>query len=350
MSGTRNRVRVFSLRPATSIRLRDRGKGPAAPSPRFLAPAGRINLPAADRLLALATAAGALVILLVVVLFACELAYRSYPAWARFGPGFVTSAAWDPVRGEFGALPLVYGTLASSLVALALALPLGLGSAIFLAELAPAWLRNPLSFAVELLAAVPSVVYGLWGLFVLVPWVRTHVQPFLGHWLGWLPLFQGPPLGLGLLTAGILLAIMVTPTIAAIGREVLLAVPLHQREAILALGATRWETIRLVLLPYARAGLFGAVILALGRALGETMAVTMVIGNRHQITASLFEPAQTIASALANEFAEAHTALHMSALMAAALVLFLTTLTVNVAARLLIRKVARGPEGMRYEC
>ncbi|MGQ9532892.1 MAG: phosphate ABC transporter permease subunit PstC [Desulfotomaculales bacterium] len=345
----RDRVQVFSLRP-TPPELRGRRDGPVAPAPRFRPKAGTAGHPAADRLLALATAAGALTIPLVVVLFACELAYRSYPVWMRLGAGFVTGSAWDPVHEEFGALPLVYGTVASSLVALALALPLGLGSAVFLAELAPAWLRNPLSFAVELLAAVPSVVYGLWGLFVLVPWVRTHVQPFLGQWLGWLPLFQGPPLGLGLLAAGMLLAIMITPTIAAIGREVLLSVPLHQREAILALGATRWETIRLVLIPYARPGLIGAVTLALGRALGETMAVTMVIGNRHQIAISLFQPAQTIASALANEFAEAHSALHMSALMAAALLLFLTTLTVNVAARLLLKKIARGPEGMRYEC
>jgi phosphate transport system permease protein len=327
-------------------------RGPAGhflrlrPGPRA-APAGRAP---ADRLLVLAAAAGALVILAVVALFACELAYRSYPAWVRFGPGFVIGASWDPVHEQFGALPLVYGTLASSLLALVLALPLGLGSAIFLAELAPAWLRNPLSFMVELLAAVPSVVYGLWGLFVLVPWVRDYAQAFLGHHLGWLPLFQGPPLGLGLLAAGLLLAIMITPTISAISREALLAVPFHQREAMLALGATRWETIRLVLLPYARPGLIGAVILALGRALGETMAVTMVIGNRNQITASLFEPAQTIASALANEFAEAHSGIHMSALMAAAFVLFLVTLIVNIAARLLLRRVAGGPEGIRYEC
>ncbi|MGB9860522.1 MAG: phosphate ABC transporter permease subunit PstC, partial [Moorellaceae bacterium] len=234
-------------------------------------------------------------------------------------------------------------------VALLLAVPLSLGIAIYLAELAPPWLREPLSFLVELLAAIPSVIYGLWGLFVLVPWLRTSVQPLLGRTLGFLPLFQGPPLGVGMLAAGLILAIMILPIITAVSREVLLAVPQSQREGMLALGATRWETIRMAVLPYGRSGIIGAIILGLGRALGETMAVTMVIGNRPQVSPSLFELGQTIASVIANEFSEGFDELHLSSLMAAALLLFIITLLVNVIARLLVWRANKFPQGVSRE-
>lgn len=269
------------------------------------------------------------------------LARESQLAFARFGLGFVTGSRWDPVHEVFGALPMVYGTVVSSLVALAIALPLSLGIAIYLTELAPGWLRGPISFLVELLAAIPSVVYGLWGVLILIPWIRTSLQPILGGTLGFLPFFRGVPYGFGMLAAGIILAIMITPTISAVSREVLLAVPHSQREALLALGATKWETIRMVVLPYGRSGILGAAVLGLGRALGETMAVTMVIGNRPQISLSLFDLAQTIASSIANEFSEAFDDLHLSALVAAGLILFIITLILNMLARLLVWRTAR---------
>ena len=286
------------------------------------------------------TRLAALSIVFIILVMAYELFRGSELAFGRFGLGFITGSEWDPVHGKFGGWPLIYGTLVSSLVALALAVPLSLGAAIFLAELAPPWLREPLSFLVELLAAIPSVVYGLWGLFVLVPWLRDVVQPLLGKTLGFLPLFQGPPLGVGMLAAGMVLAIMILPIITAVSREVLLAVPQSQREAMLALGATRWETIRRAVLPYGRSGIIGAIILGLGRALGETMAVTMVIGNRPQVSASLFDLGQTIASVIANEFSEGFDKLHLSALMASALLLFVITFSVNIIARLLVWKVS----------
>jgi len=286
------------------------------------------------------TRLAALSIVFIILVMAYELFRGSELAFGRFGLGFITGSEWDPVHGKFGGWPLIYGTLVSSLVALALAVPLSLGTAIFLAELAPSWLREPLSFLVELLAAIPSVVYGLWGLFVLVPWLRDVVQPLLGKTLGFLPLFQGPPLGVGMLAAGMVLAIMILPIITAVSREVLLAVPQSQREAMLALGATRWETIRRAVLPYGRSGIIGAIILGLGRALGETMAVTMVIGNRPQVSASLFDLGQTIASVIANEFSEGFDKLHLSALMASALLLFVITFSVNIIARLLVWKVS----------
>ena len=277
------------------------------------------------------------------------LAFLVYELWSgaalaieRYGFGFVTSSTWDPVAEEFGALPLIFGTLASSVLALVIAVPLSLGVAIYLTEFAPKWLRQPVAFLIGLLAAIPSVVYGLWGIFVLIPLLRTTVFPFLRDTLGFLPLFQGPIYGPSMLAAGIILAIMVMPYIMSVGREVLLAVPNTQREAALALGATRWEAVTTAVLPYARSGIVGAIILGLGRALGETMAVTMLIGNRHEIAASLFAPGYTMAAAIANEFSEAVGNLHLSALAYVAFLLFLVTVIVNAGARLLIWRVARG--------
>ncbi len=263
-------------------------------------------------------------------------------AIARFGFNFVTTSVWDPVAEEFGALPLIFGTLISSLLALLIAVPLSLGVAIYLTEFAPKAVRQPVAFLIGLLAAIPSVVYGLWGIFVLIPLLRTTVFPFLRDSLCFLPLFQGPIYGPSMLAAGIILAIMVMPYIMSVGREVLLAVPNTQREAALALGATRWEAVTTAVLPYARSGIVGAVILGLGRALGETMAVTMLIGNRHEIAASLFAPGYTMAASIANEFSEAVGDLHLSALAYVAFLLFLVTVVVNAGARLLIWRVARG--------
>jgi phosphate transport system permease protein len=277
------------------------------------------------------------------------LAFLVYELWSgaalaieRYGFGFVTTSTWDPVAEEFGAFPLIFGTLASSLLALVIAVPLSLGVAIYLTEFAPKSLRQPVAFLIGLLAAIPSVVYGLWGIFVLIPLLRTTVFPFLKEWLGFLPLFQGPIYGPSMLAAGIILSIMVMPYIMSVGREVLLAVPNTQREAALALGATRWEAVTTAVLPYARSGIVGAIILGLGRALGETMAVTMLIGNRHEIAASLFAPGYTMAAAIANEFSEAVGNLHLSALAYVAFLLFMVTVIVNAAARLLIWRVARG--------
>jgi phosphate transport system permease protein len=284
----------------------------------------------------------ALLLPLVLVMIAAELAANAWPAVAKFGFGFLTHSTWDPVRGEFGALPLIFGTLYSSLVALAIAVPLALGTAIFLTEFAPRWLRGPAATLVELLAAVPSVIYGLWGIFVLIPLLRDHLWKAARPALSWLPIFSGVFYGPSMLAGGVILAIMILPYIAAVSREVLLAVPPAQREAGLALGATRWETVWTVILPYGRAGIVGAVILGLGRALGETMAVTMVIGNRHEVSASLLQPGYTIASAIANEFAEAVSDLHLSALFFVGTVLFLITIAVNALARVLVWRVARG--------
>ena len=271
-----------------------------------------------------------------------ELWTGSSLAIARFGLDFVTSSTWDPVAEEFGALPLLFGTLLSSLIALLIAVPLSLGVAIYLTEFAPKALRQPVTFLIGLLAAIPSVVYGLWGIFVLIPLLRTAVFPFLRDTLGFLPFFQGPIYGPSMLSAGIILAIMVMPYIMSVSREVLAAVPNTQREAALALGATRWEAVMTAVIPYAKSGIMGAVILGLGRALGETMAVTMVIGNRHEIAASLFAPGYTMAAAIANEFTEAVGDLHLSALAYVAFLLFVVTVLVNAAARLLIWRVARG--------
>jgi phosphate transport system permease protein len=271
-----------------------------------------------------------------------ELYQGSRLAIGKFGFSFVTTSVWDPVAEVFGALPLIFGTLVSSALALLIAIPLSLGVAIFLTEFAPRWMRQPIAFLIQLLAAIPSVDYGLWGIFVLIPLLRTTLFPFLRSVFGFLPFFQGPIYGPSMLTASIILAIMIMPFIMSVSREVLLAVPDSQRQAALALGATRWEAVITAVVPYARSGIMGAIILGLGRALGETMAVTMLIGNRHEIASSLFAPGYTMASAIANEFTEAVGDMHLSALAYVAFVLFIVTVLVNAAARLLIWRVSKG--------
>ncbi|MGZ4890615.1 MAG: phosphate ABC transporter permease subunit PstC, partial [Candidatus Angelobacter sp.] len=263
-------------------------------------------------------------------------------SWHAFGWKFFAQSDWNPVEDSYGALPFIYGTIVSSLLALVIAIPLSLGVAVFITEMCPIWLRGILSFTTELLAAIPSVVYGLWAIFILVPVLREYVQPFLAKTLGWTGLFSGPPYGIGMLAAGVILAIMIIPIISSITREVLTVVPQHQREAALALGATRWEMIRMGVLRNARAGIVGAIILGLGRALGETMAVTMVIGNRPEIAKSLFAPGYTMASVLANEFTEATGDLYLSALIEIGLALFFVTIVVNALARLMVWSVTRG--------
>jgi phosphate transport system permease protein len=260
----------------------------------------------------------------------------------QFGWKFFTTSAWDPVSGDFGALPFIFGTLATSLLALCMAVPLALGVAVFLTELCPRALRAPIYFLTELLAAIPSVVYGLWAVFVLVPLIRTPVGPFLAKTLGWTGFFGGPIFGVGLLTASIILAIMILPIISSLTRDIMTAVPNSQREAVLALGATRWEMIRIGVLRNSRIGIVGAIMLGLGRALGETMAVTMVIGNHPDISKSLFAPANTLASVIAGEFSEATTDIYLSALIEIGLALFLVTIVVNAIARLMVWAVTRG--------
>src|SRR5881394_395339 len=285
----------------------------------------------------LALALPALILIILGVLFMGAL-----PALKRFGPSFIWTSTWDPVAEVYGAAPMIFGTLASSFLALLIAVPLALSVAIFLTEFSPRWLRQPVGFLVELLAAIPSVVYGTWGIFVLIPFLRAHVVPLLKPVLGWTPFFQGVFYGNSLLAGGIILAIMIVPYIAAVSREVLLAVPHSQREAAFGMGATRWEAVWTAVVPYGRAGLIGAVILGLGRALGETMAVTMLIGNRHEIGLSVLQPAYTMAAAIANEFSEATTDLYLSALFEVGLILFVITVAVNALARLMIWRVARG--------
>jgi phosphate transport system permease protein len=284
----------------------------------------------------------ALFLPVVLALIATELAIDAAPTIKQLGFGFLIHSVWDPVHGRFGALPLIFGTVYSSAIALVIAVPLALACAVFLTEFAPRWLRGPVATLIELLAAVPSVIYGLWGIFVLIPLLRDHFWPVAKPVLSWLPIFRGVFYGPSMLAAGVILAIMILPYITAVSREVLLAVPPAQREAGLALGATRWETVWTVILPYGRAGIIGAVILGLGRALGETMAVTMVIGNRHQVAASVLQPGYTIASAIANEFSEAVSTLHIASLFYVGLVLFVITVAVNALARLLVWRVARG--------
>jgi phosphate transport system permease protein len=291
----------------------------------------------------------ALCVPLLLALVFIEVAVAGWPALSEFGLGFLTSSEWDPVNHKFGAAPAIFGTIVTSILALVFAAPLALGVAIFLSEFAPRWLRQPVAFLVDLLAAIPSVVYGLWGIFVLIPLLRTTVVPFLRDTLGLgaIPLFSGPTYGNSVLAAGLILAIMVLPYISSVSREVLLAVPRSQREAALALGATRWEMIQKAVVPYAQSGIIGGIILGLGRALGETMAVTMLIGNVHDIKASLFAPGYTMASLIANEFSEASDDLHLSALMAVGLVLLVITLVVNGIARWLVWRVGRQAGGGR---
>jgi phosphate transport system permease protein len=280
-----------------------------------------------------------LVLILIVAAIGFELTRQSWLSITKFGFDFWRTDTWDPVSGEFGALPFIWGTLYSSVLALVIATPIALGIAVFISELCPAWLKQPLVFLTELLAAIPSIVYGLWGIFVLVPFVRmleTHTPTLLRQ----LPLFSGPPLGVGMLSAALILAIMVIPFTSSVAREVLKSVPGAQREGAYALGATRFEAIRAALF-YARTGVIGAIMLGFGRALGETMAVTMVIGNNPKISASLFAPQYTMAAVIANEFTEAADELYLHALIEIGLVLFIITLIVNSLSRLLIWSMAR---------
>src|SRR3954463_3917597 len=315
---------------------------PLAGSPA--APPSRVSIEGtvvADRVYRAAIFGFALCVPALLLLIFIEVGVAGWPALRQFGVHFLTSSTWDPVKGDFGAAPAIVGTMLTSVIALVLATPLALGGAIFISEFSPRALRQPLSFLVDLLAAVPSVVYGLWGVFFLVPLMRSSIMPFLRDTLhlGATPFFSGPAYGPSVLAAGLILAIMVLPYIAAVSREVLMAVPRSQREAALALGATRWETITGAVVPYARTGIMGGVILGLGRALGETMAVTMLIGNRHELSASLFSPGYTMASLIANEFSEATTDIHLSALMAVGFVLLVLTLIVNAIARWLVWRV-----------
>lgn len=281
-----------------------------------------------------------LYMLLIAALFTM-LARGSGEAFVKFGFAFIVNSVWNPVTSQFGGLPFIYGTVVSSFLALLIAAPVGIYAAAYLAEFAPALVSQVLGFMIELLAAVPSVVYGLWGLFVLAPIIRIYIGPFLERYLGFLPIFTGPIYGIGMLTAAIILAIMILPTIAAISRDLIRAVPSTQREGSLALGATRWETVQKVLLPYVRTGIFGAMTLALGRALGETIAATMVIGNRPAISASLFAPGYTLSSVIANEFTEATTSIYLSALIELGFLLFIVSLIVNGVARLMLWTIMR---------
>jgi phosphate transport system permease protein len=290
----------------------------------------------------------ALSILAVVTLVVTELLTESRLSIQEFGWKFFTRSDWDPVQGLFGALPFIYGTVVSSLLALMMAVPLGIGVAMFMTEMCPRALRGAVAFFVELLAAIPSVVYGLWGIFVLAPLMRGYIQPWLKNTLGWTGFFEGPPYGIGMVTAGVILAIMIVPFVSSITREMMLAVPQTQREAVLALGSTRWEMIRVGILRNARAGILGGIILALGRALGETMAVTMLIGNRPEISKSLLAPGYTMASVIANEFTEATEDLYLSALVEIGLALFLVTIIVNALAQLMIWSITRGHKGTAH--
>lgn len=284
----------------------------------------------------------ALSIFAIVLLIVMELASGSRPTIQKFGFRFLSGTAWDPVNENYGALPFIYGTLVSSLIALIIAVPLSIGVAVFITEMCPRSLRAPLSFLTELLAAIPSVVYGLWAIFVLAPILRVDINPALIRLFGWTGLFARPNLGIGMLAAGVILAIMILPIISSLTREIMTAVPHTQREAVLALGATRWEMIRMGVLRNARIGIVGAVILGLGRALGETMAVTMVIGNRPDILKNLLAPAYSMASVIANEFTEASSKMYLSALVEIGLVLFVITILINALARLLVWAVTRG--------
>jgi phosphate transport system permease protein len=287
---------------------------------------------------------GALTLIAIIALIVGSMARESSQAIGQFGLGFIFSQTWDPVKREFGALPFIYGTVVSSAIALIIGTPVSVGVAIFAVEMAPPWLGNAISIVVELLAAIPSVLLGLWGIFVMVPFLQSAVEPAFIARFPDLPLFEGPPYGVGLAAGGLILAIMIIPTIVAISRDVMLAVPISQREAMLALGATNWEATAKAVLPYARSGLLGAIVLGLGRAVGETMAVTMVIGNRSEISASLFHPAYTMASVIANEFTEATFDLYISALVEVGLVLFVVTLIMNAAARVLVWSTARSSQ------
>src|SRR5437763_8541230 len=303
---------------------------------RAMAPPSRFG----DKAFEWLTLAMAMAVVLLVILTGWQLWRGSSLAIQKFGFRFVTTSTWDPVAEQYGALPFIYGTALSSLIALLIAVPLSIATAVYLTELAPLWIRQPIASLIEMLAAIPSVILGLWGIFVMIPWLRDYPFPFLKRILGWTPFFNGPIYGPCMLAGGIIVAIMILPIITSVSREILRSVPDLQREAAYALGATRWEVTRIAVLSYARKGLFGAVILGLGPGLGETMAVTMVIGNTPQIAASLFKPGYTLASVIANAFTEATTDVYLQALFEVGLVLFGVTILVNLIAQLLLRTIA----------
>jgi phosphate transport system permease protein len=290
-----------------------------------------------DKVFKWLTLAMALAVVALVVLVGWQLARGSSLAIQKFGFHFLATSTWDPVAEHFGALPFIYGTAVSSLVALIIAVPLSIATAVYVTEFAPLWIRQPIISLIEMLAAIPSVILGLWGIFVMIPWLRAYAFPLLKRLFGWTPLFSGPIYGVSMLAGGIIIAVMILPIITSVSREILRSVPNLQREAAYALGATRWEVTRIAVLSYAKKGLFGAVILGLGRALGETMAVTMVIGNTPQIRASLFAPGYTLASVIANEFTEATTDVYLQALFEIGLVLFGITILANLLAQLLLK-------------
>lgn len=304
----------------------------------------------ADWLFSWLTRLSAYMVLAILLGIILTLLYGSLPALHQFGWRFLTEATWDPVAGSFGARAPIFGTLATAFIALLMAVPVGFGIALFITELCPQPLRRPLGIAIELLAAIPSIIYGMWGLFVFAPFFSEHIQPWLNDYAGAIPgigfLFQGPPMGIGIFTAGLILGIMVIPFIAAVMRDVFEVVPRVLKESAFAMGATTWEVVRTIVLPYTRVGVIGGIMLGLGRALGETMAVTFVIGNANQIPTSLFDAGNTIASALANEFTEATSDIYVSSLLALGLVLFLITFTVLVLAKLLLLRLQAG-EGKR---
>jgi phosphate transport system permease protein len=300
---------------------------------------------AADRVFNVVTAGAAWLVLILLGATAASMAWGGRLAFETFGLGFIASTDWDAVGGKFGALVPIYGTIVTSMIALVIAVPVSLGIALFLTDIAPRWVRAPIGIAVELLAAIPSIIYGMWGLFVFAPFMALHVDPWLNDKLGPLPVigavFTGPPIGIGMLTAGIVLGIMVIPFIAAVARDVFNAVPPPLKESAVALGSTRWEVLSRVTLPYARSAIIGAIFLGLGRALGETMAVTFVLGNAHDLSISLLMPSNSIAAAIANEFTEADAELYRSSLIALAFLLFVVTFIVLSAAKLLLLRINR---------
>lgn len=314
---------------------------PGAPAEILLAPPRRWP-DVSFRWLALAAAA---TIVALIFLVGWQLYKGASMSVHQFGINFLGSSTWDPVADEYGAWPFIFGTLVTSLIALLIAVPLGLGTALYLTEFAPLRIRQPVIMVIEMLAAVPSVIFGLWGVFVMIPWLRENLFAWLKHSLGFLPLFQGPVYGVSILAGGIIVAIMILPIITSVSREILRSVPNLQREAAYALGATHWEVIRIAVLSYASRGVFGAVVLGLGRALGETMAVTMVIGNRVDVSASLFAPGYTLASVIANEFTEATSDMYLSALFELGLVLLAVTILVNILAQMMLRSIAGSGTG-----
>lgn len=317
----------------------------ASPAQNLAGPQSRVRKSGAgaDRVFELLTASSALFVLLILGGTAVSMAWGGRLAFKTFGWRFITDPTWDAVGSHFGALVPIYGTLVTSAIALIIAVPVSIGIALFLTDIAPRWSRTPISVAIELLAAIPSIIYGMWGLFVFAPFMATHVEPWLSDHLGNKaiigPLFNGPPIGIGMLTAGVVLGIMVIPFIAAVAREVFSAVPAPLRESAVALGSTRWEILSRVTLPYTRSAVIGAIFLGLGRALGETMAVTFVLGNAHDLSASLLMPSNSIAAAIANEFTEADTEIYRSSLIALGFLLFVVTFIVLTIAKLLLLRI-----------